>query len=93
MMCIYATVVVEDILHELIVNWDYSGLHFVPVIAKWDSRLADSSNTVFSADPPEIFTKAWYIGDSEGVGKGTAGYLYEVGNTASRPRPQRAQEE
>ena len=27
----------------------------------------DSSKTVLSADPPEILTKAWYLGDAEGV--------------------------
>ena len=28
---VYATVVMEDIPRELIINWDHTGLHYVPV--------------------------------------------------------------
>ena len=28
---VYATVVMEDISHERIINWDHTGLHYVPV--------------------------------------------------------------
>ena len=39
---VYATVVMEDIPHELIINWDHTGLHYV-LVSSWTMEKKSST--------------------------------------------------